>query len=222
MKNSISSLVRCSPSRFLRITSCGRINLFWSALTCQRFPITNFKQSLTKAATGRRTPNSGTGQQNNRLRSDSLAPADRVEAFICLCFDTDTTDFSPEDLRNPLPHGNNIRTKFRRFECHGGVEVYYLKAALTGQPHDARKKVEAIRIFPLRILIRKVDAEIAFAQSAENSIGNRMRQSIGVRVSFGAAFRHDMHAPEDKRSPFNQPMHVVSNADPEHYKTLRF
>jgi hypothetical protein len=55
----------------------------------------------------------------------------------------------------------------------------------------------------VRILIRKVNAEIAFAQRAENRVGYRVGQRVCVRVSLGAAIGTDLHAPEHKRPPLN-------------------
>jgi hypothetical protein len=45
--------------------------------------------------------------------------------------------------------------------------------------------------------------KIAFAQGAENRVGNRMGQRICVRVPFSATIGSDVHATQYKLTPFN-------------------
>ena len=68
----------------------------------------------------------------------------------------------------------------------------------------------------MRILIGKMNPDIAFAQCTKNSVGNRMGQRVGIGVALGSAIRTDVYASQHKRPPFNQPMRVAADTDPDH------
>src|ERR1041385_2823125 len=61
-----------------------------------------------------------------------------------------------------------------------------------------------------------MDADVAFAQCAENRVGNRMGQRVRIGVALGAAIGTDMHASQHKRPPFYETMRVVADPDPQH------
>src|SRR6476620_500096 len=61
-----------------------------------------------------------------------------------------------------------------------------------------------------------MDPDVAFAQRAENSVGDGVGQRVGIRMALGTAVRTDVHASQYKRPPFNQSMRVVADADPDH------
>ena len=69
---------------------------------------------------------------------------------------------------------------------------------------------------PLRIARREVHADVAFAERAKDRIGYGMGKRIAVRMTFGAFFEIDAQAAEYQRSSVDEPMRVISDADPEH------
>src|SRR5688572_23616772 len=110
MKNSISSWVRCSPSRFFRITSCG-LNLF--------------------SSTAR--------HHHHRLSGNSKSLSNCVEAFCSLRLHTYPGSIHAEDLRYLFAHGINIWPELRRLQHYCCIDIHHLTAALMCQPNNARE-----------------------------------------------------------------------------------
>jgi hypothetical protein len=102
------------------------------------------------------------------------------------------------------------------FEHHIRVGVHDLASALVGQPNHAREQIETVCIFPLRIVVGKVDPEIAFGQSAQNRIRQRVRQSVCIRMTFTTAIGFDVNTAQDQGTSRDQAMRVLSNANSEH------
>src|SRR5688572_29902169 len=110
MKNSISSRVSCSPSRFFRITSCG-LNQFSST----------------------------TRHHHHRLGRNSKPLSNCVEAFCRLRLHTYHGSIHTEDLRDLLAHGKNVWSELRRLQHYRGIYIHNLSAALMRQPNNARE-----------------------------------------------------------------------------------
>src|SRR5205085_10534411 len=107
-------------------------------------------------------------------------------------------------------------TQARAFEHDCGINVDNRVTALLREPDDAGQELQTVCTLPTRITIRKMHAQIALAQSAEDRVGNRVRQSVCIRVPFRAAQRFDGHAAQNERQPFRQTMRVVADADAVH------
>src|SRR5574338_1702429 len=120
--------------------------------------------------------------------------SDRIESFTGFCFYAHARDVNSEDAGDVLTHRVDIRAYLWRFEQDCRIDVDDVQAALADQPHHTREQLQTVRAAPLRILIRKVYADIAFAQRAENRIGYRVGQRVRVRVALGATVRSDVYA----------------------------
>src|SRR5712691_10564151 len=106
--------------------------------------------------------------------------------------------------------------QLRSFQRDGRVSVNNLKPTLVRQPVHARQQLQTVGVFPLRIIIGKVHTKIAFAQRAQNRVGECVRQHVAIRMSFGAAIGGDPYAAKDQRTPFGQLMRVVTDIDTKH------
>src|SRR6266850_3534914 len=101
MKKLISSRVSSSPSRFLRITSCG----------LNRFPLTSC-------------------YQNDGLSRNCKPLPYSIQTFSRFSFNTHTRKLHCQYLGDVLTHRENIRTKLGTLENDRGVDVYHVDAAL--------------------------------------------------------------------------------------------
>jgi hypothetical protein len=59
-----------------------------------------------------------------------------------------------------------------------------------------------------------MNPEIAFTKSTEDRVGNRMKQCIGIRMTFRSTIRRDAHATKHKLTALNQPMCIRANPNP--------
>ena len=83
-------------------------------------------------------------------------------------------------------------------------------------PRDDRggppQQVEARRTLPLRVGIGKMTADVAGRRGAEDGVGHRMADDVGVRVAEQPALERNRHAAEDQRTALHQPMQIVAGA----------
>jgi hypothetical protein len=61
-----------------------------------------------------------------------------------------------------------------------------------------------------------MNSDIAFAQRAENRVGNCVRERVCIGMTFGATVGSDPHAAEYKLTPLDQPVRISPNSDPYH------
>jgi hypothetical protein len=76
--------------------------------------------------------------------------------------------------------------------------------------------LQAVGVLPAWVAVWEVDADVALAHRAEHRVGQRVRQSVGVRVPLGPALRLDHDAPQHERTPLRQTVRVVPDADAKH------
>ena len=66
------------------------------------------------------------------------------------------------------------------------------------------------------IRIRKMMPDIAFADRAEQRIGNGMAEDVGIGMSLQSAVVRNLDAAENQFAALRQPMRVVTNAAANH------
>src|SRR6185369_12173322 len=96
------------------------------------------------------------------------------------------------------------------------VNIDYMKTAFARQPHHARKQFKTIRTTPLRILIGKMFADIAFAKRTQDGVSNRMYERVRVRMSVRSEVRDDTHTAQHELSTLNESMRISPYSDPYH------
>ena len=81
------------------------------------------------------------------------------------------------------------------------------------QRHCAAQQHAAVGALVARVGVGKVAANIAQRDGAEERIGNRVQQRVGVGMTEQPGCVRDFHAAEYQLAAFNQPMHVVTLPD---------
>ncbi len=84
----------------------------------------------------------------------------------------------------------------------------------------ASEQHHGIGVFPLRIAVGKVSAEIAQRGRSEQRVGDRMRQDVGVGVSERTAFERNLDAAENQTPSFDQPVRVEPVPETRHARAL--
>jgi hypothetical protein len=62
-----------------------------------------------------------------------------------------------------------------------------------------------------------MNADIAFAQCAQDGVGDRMCQCIGIGVSIRTTIRSDSYAAQYQFSSFDEPVRISPDSDSKHF-----
>src|SRR6476659_6941807 len=120
------------------------------------------------------------------LGGDAFAAAGKAQAFGCGGLDADPGGIEFQDLRDPGLHRVAMRPDFGPFADDGDIDM--IDDAAPGR-HQGRGVVEELpgrRAAPTLIGWREMLADIAFADTAEQRIGDGMQSDIGVGMTFQA------------------------------------
>ncbi|MEY2505536.1 MAG: hypothetical protein QOG27_1816, partial [Verrucomicrobiota bacterium] len=66
------------------------------------------------------------------------------------------------------------------------------------------------------VRVRKMMADIAFADCAEQRIGNGVTKDVRIRMALEAAFEWNLNPAEDQLPIRGEPMSVVTISTPDH------
>ncbi len=122
-------------------------------------------------------------EQADRARLHGLAAADRAHAFGRLGLDADLIDRHAERAGDALAHRRDVRRQLRRLGDHGRVDVADLPAGGLDPPRRLGKQRQRIGTAVLRVGVGKVVADVAERGRAEERIGDRVAERIGIRMA---------------------------------------
>ena len=120
--------------------------------------------------------------------------------------------------RDVRAHRRNVGGEPGRLGDHRRVNVADVVTLARSEVHCVPEQRAAVRAFPLRIGVGKVHAEVAERQRAENRIGNRMQQDVGVGMAVETALERDGDAADDQRAAGDQRMDVETAADTNRHR----
>jgi hypothetical protein len=63
-----------------------------------------------------------------------------------------------------------------------------------------------------------MDSKITLAECTQNRISDCVRKCVSIGMTFRTSIRGDEYTTKNKRSPFNQAVGIVANADANHTK----
>src|SRR5436190_19000699 len=104
----------------------------------------------------------------------------------------------------------------RRFGNQGGVDVYGPSVLLTKQRVHFPQDFDTADSANGFIRVRKVVANVAFADGAEQSIGNGMAENIRVGMPLQSAIMRNLDAAQNQAAAGLKPMRVVTVATSDH------
>src|SRR5580693_3717186 len=142
------------------------------------------------------------------LRLRRAAFADRSRFFRGLELHRNLPDFESERLGELLP--DRIPEVFEPWalENHGGIHIYDAIPLGADQVARGPQKLRAIGIFPFRIRIREMHADVAQGGGAEQSVGDGVRENIGVGVTFQSKLGLNLHSTQDERPAGPHAVHI--------------
>ncbi len=140
-------------------------------------------------------------EQRHRLHGHGFAPTDFADAFAGLGFQVDAFGRNRECPGERLAHGTKVAAKLGLLGHDHAVNVADLEAEFVHQIAGMFEESEARSIFPVRVVVGKMLADVAEPGGAEQGITNRVRHRIAVRVPGQALVKRYLHPAQDEFSP---------------------
>src|ERR1700731_153784 len=109
-----------------------------------------------------------------------------------------------------------MRRDFRRFGNHGSVNADWACVFLTQHGGNPFQNIDAADTANRFVGVRKMAADVFRANRAEKRIRNRMRQNIGIRMTFEPARVRDFNAAENQFSAIGKAVDIVTNSGANH------
>jgi len=145
-----------------------------------------------------------------RVRGDGLTAADGVHALVGLALDAHAIAIDAERLRQPRAHRLDCILDFRALENHRHVEVADLVAVVPHHPRRFAQQDETVGVLPPRIRIGEMTPDVAESDGAEDGVGGRVADDVGVGVPQRPLVGRDRHAAKDQRAPLDEAVQVVA------------
>ena len=132
-------------------------------------------------------------------------------AFICFRFEINAGNVDAEGLRQCLAHGGEMGAQFRPLRDYDGVQVRDPQTPLRQKAADVLQKAQAMHIFPTRIRVREMRADIAEPRGTENRVADSMRQRVSIGMADRSFFERNFDSAEHKLAPCGEPVQVITN-----------
>ena len=110
-------------------------------------------------------------------------------------------------------HGRDVRRELGRLRDHGAVDVADLPARRAHAARGLGQQHDGIGAAELRIGVGKVPADVAEPGRAEQRIGDRMQQHVGIRMAEQAGAVRHLDAAQDQLAARHQLVNVPALAD---------
>jgi hypothetical protein len=111
-----------------------------------------------------------------------------------------------------LAHRLAVRRYSWSLEYQHAVGVLEFESSTAHESGDLSQKQKRIGARVARIVVREQLAHVAFAQSANNGVHERMREHIGVGMTFQAALVGDHDATQHEPPPMRKRVHVIAQS----------
>ena len=135
------------------------------------------------------------------MASHALLISGKAKAFFRCCLDIDPADIYVQRTCDILLHSFNIGSQLRSLGDHGHIDI---ADPITGFPYPLShnpQQHQRIRSLIGGIRIREVFSDISQSCSAQQRIGNRVKQHIRIAVTKQSPFIFDLYAARIRSLP---------------------
>ena len=115
----------------------------------------------------------------------ALAAPDRIDALVGLALDADAVDARAERARQVVTHLLDGILDPGPLQDHRDVQVPHFVARVVHHPRRVAEQREAVGVFPTRVRVGEVAADVAECDGAENRVGRRVAGHITIRWPSG-------------------------------------
>ncbi len=137
------------------------------------------------------------------------------QSFARFCFDIDQSGFNIERDGYGFFNLPFEARKFRLFGKQDTIDVEQLESCVANLLHGDLQHPVGASISVLVRCIRKQFANVPVAGGAQNGIGNRMQQDVGIAMPLQLPVKRDRNPPDPQRAAGNESMRIVSDSDSE-------
>jgi hypothetical protein len=148
-----------------------------------------------------------------RVRSNRLARADRIDAFVRLSFDAHLSGVARQRIRKVRPNRLHVRRQPWALRNDHDVHVHHRESPRPDNGGCLAQQLETVGTFPGRIVVWEVTANVAGAGSPEKGVGHSMAHCVGVRVAEQPLVERNAHSAQNQRTAGNEPMQIVPVPD---------
>ena len=141
---------------------------------------------------------------------DALATTKAAQTLSSRSFDTHRAHIETETVGQLLPHLRKMRQELRLLRDDGRIDVQGPQSGNLDLAHHMAQQFEAIGSLPSGVVRGEMLADITERGSTEQSIGNSMRQRVGVGVAEESSIMGNLHAPQYQTSALYKRVNVVS------------
>ena len=149
------------------------------------------------------------------MYGDRLAAADRPDTLARLALDPHLVWSDLEGIGKSLAHAGRMVTNLWPIRDNDHVDVVHGESVVSHNPTGSGKQINTRRVLPPWIVVRKMLSDVTRVCGAQNSIGDRMADSICVGMSQQSPVARDSHATEHERSTWDHTVKVIPQSNPE-------
>jgi hypothetical protein len=157
----------------------------------------------------------GRFQQRHAAGFDNFLVANRPSAFAGFCLKPDLKRAKSQDARDTMANRVLVIRQFWPLGVNDAIEVHNLISGFGHLCSGNRQHLGRIATPIGRVRIRKQSADIGQGGSAEQSVGHRMQQDIGIAVTDKLSVMRHIDASKTQRSARGGAMRVVANSNPQ-------
>src|SRR5215469_10102420 len=132
---------------------------------------------------------------------DRFTPANRVHTFVGLSFQVNLFLRYAERSGQHLAHFREMGTELGPFKNHDRIHMLNAKMLLVEKAPRVLEKLQAVRVLPPRIAVRKVRADITESRRAEQRIAKSVSHDIAVRMTDRAFVKRNLDAANNQLAP---------------------
>ena len=122
-------------------------------------------------------------QEHAGHRGDALAASREAEPLGRRRLHRHATDRAAQVGGDVRAHRRDVRREPRRLRDHRRVDVADAIALFDASATTCAQEVAAVRALPARVAVREMRAEVAQRERAEDRVGDRMQQHVGIGVA---------------------------------------
>ena len=153
-------------------------------------------------------------QIRHTARASIASPwPDRPHLLGRLRLDADLVDGDDERAGDALAHRRDVRREPRRLRDHGRVDVADLPAGALDAPRRLGEQRQRVGALVLHVGVGEVMADVAERGGAEQRVGDRVAERVGVGVAGQAVRVRDLDAAEDELPAGDERVRVPALAD---------
>jgi hypothetical protein len=154
-------------------------------------------------------------EEGDSGHADAFGAADEAEMVGRRCLEADALEWDAEHRRQRFTHRRAVLREFRLLGDNGDVDILETAATVAKQGHGMLDEGARFRTTPTLVVRRKELADVSGSESAEDRVGDGVKDGIGVGVTFQAAAISNADAGQQERPFFVERVNVDPLTDPE-------